>query len=209
MLDPFMITLGLQGEVPRPGQARVGHHPAGVLNSWGSAHGGFLYAVADAAFALASNSHGTLAVALAAHMEYLQASQAGAEVEALATEGSPGTTHGGLSGRGAQRIDAAGALHRNGLPADRAGQFAVGRPVTTTTESQLLPTPGVATAAVDGYRIRIINKKQTTGSHQVVVSVRRSAARGESLPPSGARDSGPTRSASRGSRPPAGSRYCW
>ncbi|MCK7580391.1 MAG: hotdog fold thioesterase [Chromatiales bacterium] len=56
------------------------------LNSWGSAHGGFLYAVADAAFALASNSHGTLAVALATHMEYLQASQAGAEVEALATE---------------------------------------------------------------------------------------------------------------------------
>ncbi len=87
MLDPFMITLGLQGEVPRPGQARVwGTIRSEFLNSWGSAHGGFLYAVADAAFALASNSHGTLAVALAAHMEYLQVSQAGAEVEALATE---------------------------------------------------------------------------------------------------------------------------
>ncbi|HRW67748.1 MAG TPA: hotdog fold thioesterase, partial [Candidatus Competibacter sp.] len=44
------------------------------------------YTVADAAFALASNAHGTLAVALAVHMEYLQASQAGADVEALATE---------------------------------------------------------------------------------------------------------------------------
>ena len=87
MLDPFMITLGLQGETPTPGQARVwGVIRPEFLNSWGSAHGGFLYAVADAAFALASNSHGTLAVALAAHMEYLHASQAGAEVEALATE---------------------------------------------------------------------------------------------------------------------------
>ncbi len=82
-----MNTLGLQGQVPIPGQARVwGTIRPEFLNSWGSAHGGFLYAVADAAFALASNSHGTLAVALATHMEYLQASQAGAEVEALATE---------------------------------------------------------------------------------------------------------------------------
>ena len=86
-LDPFMVTLGLQAEVPAPGQARVwGVIRPEFLNSWGSAHGGFLYSVADTAFALASNSHGTLAVALAAHMEYLQASQAGAEVEALATE---------------------------------------------------------------------------------------------------------------------------
>ena len=87
MLDPFMGTLGLRAEVPAPGQARVwGVIRPEFLNSWGSAHGGFLYSVADAAFALASNSHGTLAVALAAHMEYLQASRAGAEVEALATE---------------------------------------------------------------------------------------------------------------------------
>lgn len=87
MLDPFMIALGLQAEVPAPGQARVwGTIRPEFLNSWGSAHGGFLYSVADAAFALASNSRGTLAVALAAHIEYLRASQAGAAVEALATE---------------------------------------------------------------------------------------------------------------------------
>jgi acyl-CoA thioesterase len=86
-MDPFMTLLGLRAEVPAPGQARVwGTIRPEFLNSWGSAHGGFLYSVADSAFALASNSHGTLAVALAAHMEYLQASQAGAEVEALATE---------------------------------------------------------------------------------------------------------------------------
>lgn len=82
-----MTLLGLRAEVQAPGQARVwGAIRPEFLNSWGSAHGGFLYSVADSAFALASNSHGTLAVALAAHMEYLQASQVGAEVEALATE---------------------------------------------------------------------------------------------------------------------------
>jgi acyl-CoA thioesterase len=86
-MDPFMTLLGLRAEVPVPGQARVwGAIRPEFLNSWGSAHGGFLYSVADSAFALASNSHGTLAVALAAHMEYLQASRAGAEVEARATE---------------------------------------------------------------------------------------------------------------------------
>ena len=74
MLDPFMNALGLDAEVLAPGQARVwGMIRPEFLNSWGSAHGGFLYSVADAAFALASNSHGTLAVALAAHIEYVRA----------------------------------------------------------------------------------------------------------------------------------------
>ncbi len=87
MLDPFMITLGLQAEILAPGQARVwGVIRPEFLNSWGSAHGGFLYTVADAAFAMASNSHGALAVALTAHIEYVKPSQGGAAVEALATE---------------------------------------------------------------------------------------------------------------------------
>ncbi|HAO32608.1 MAG TPA: phenylacetic acid degradation protein PaaD, partial [Candidatus Competibacteraceae bacterium] len=87
MLDPFMNLLGLQGEITAPGQARVwGTIRPEFLNSWGSAHGGFLYSVADAAFALASNSHGTLAVALSAHIEYVQASEVGATVEARAIE---------------------------------------------------------------------------------------------------------------------------
>ena len=69
-----MSALGLHAEVLAPGQARVwGTVRPEFLNSWGSAHGGFLYSVADAAFALASNSHGTLAVALAAHIEYVRA----------------------------------------------------------------------------------------------------------------------------------------
>lgn len=82
-----MNALGLHAEVLAPGQARVwGTVRPEFLNSWGSAHGGFLYSVADAAFALASNSHGTLAVALAAHIEYVRASEVGATVEARACE---------------------------------------------------------------------------------------------------------------------------
>ena len=82
-----MNALGLRAEVPAPGEARVwGTVRPEFLNSWGSAHGGFLYSVADAAFALASNSHGILAVALVTHMEYLQASRVGSEVEARASE---------------------------------------------------------------------------------------------------------------------------
>lgn len=87
MFDPFMRTLGLDGEVPAPGQARVwGTLQPEHLNNWGSAHGGFLYAMADAAFALASNSHGALAVALSTHMEYLRPCRPGDLLTAVATE---------------------------------------------------------------------------------------------------------------------------
>jgi acyl-CoA thioesterase len=87
MFAPFLRTLGLDGEVPAPGQARVwGRVQPGHLNNWGSAHGGFLYTMADAAFALASNSHGALAVALSTHMEYLRPCRPGELLTATATE---------------------------------------------------------------------------------------------------------------------------
>jgi acyl-CoA thioesterase len=71
-LDPFMKFLGFEGGVTGPGQARLTvqlRHEH--LNNWGSAHGGFLFALADSAFALAANSHGPLAVSLSAHIEHL------------------------------------------------------------------------------------------------------------------------------------------
>ncbi len=87
MEDPFMKALGLEAEIPGPGQARVwGVVRPEHLNLHGTAHGGFLYTLADAAFALASNSHGVRAVALSTHMEYLRAVQAGERLEAVAEE---------------------------------------------------------------------------------------------------------------------------
>lgn len=86
-LDPYMRFLGFEAEVPALGQARVwGTLRREHLNSFGSAHGGFLFSLADSAFALASNSHGSLAVALSTHMEYFKTSQPGDRLEAHARE---------------------------------------------------------------------------------------------------------------------------
>lgn len=86
-LDPYMKTLGFQGGITAPGEARLEavlkpEH----LNNWGSAHGGFLFSLADSAFALASNSHGPLAVALSAHIEFLKPSHVGDTLVATAIE---------------------------------------------------------------------------------------------------------------------------
>lgn len=86
-MDPFMTALGFQGEVPAPGEARVWVRLAPEhLNSWGSAHGGLLFTLADSAFALASNAHGPLAVALGAHIAFLRATRVGDTLEACARE---------------------------------------------------------------------------------------------------------------------------
>lgn len=88
-LDPFMKSLGFQGGVTGPGRARLtAELRQEHLNNWGSAHGGFLFALADSAFALAANSHGPLAVSLSAHIEHLHPCQAGDTLEAIARESS-------------------------------------------------------------------------------------------------------------------------
>jgi acyl-CoA thioesterase len=47
------------------------------LNGHGTVHGGALFALADAAFALASNSHGIPAAAINAHISYMKSAQSG------------------------------------------------------------------------------------------------------------------------------------
>jgi acyl-CoA thioesterase len=87
MADSFVSALGLEVEVLAPGEARV---RATVrpehLNSMGMAHGGFLYTMADTAFAFASNSRGVPAVAISTYMDFLQAGHAGDTLEATAGE---------------------------------------------------------------------------------------------------------------------------
>lgn len=56
------------------------------LNLHGTAHGGFLYSLADEAFALASNSHEASAVALNVHMDYFSVVREGDVLTAKATE---------------------------------------------------------------------------------------------------------------------------
>ncbi len=82
-----MSALGLETDFVGAGRARVtGVVQNGHLNFHGIGHGGFIYTLADAAFALASNSHGVQAVALSVHMEYLLPARVGDQLEAIAEE---------------------------------------------------------------------------------------------------------------------------
>jgi phenylacetic acid degradation protein PaaD len=86
MKDPFMAHLGLAVLHLAPGEAVVaGEVGEAHLNLHGTVHGGFLYALADSAFALASNSRGP-AVALSCRMDYFRPLALGARVEARAKE---------------------------------------------------------------------------------------------------------------------------
>ena len=63
---------------------------ADMLNAVGLTHGGATYSLADFAFAVASNSHGTVAVALTTQMSYPAASREGDLLIADARENNLG-----------------------------------------------------------------------------------------------------------------------
>ena len=56
------------------------------LNFNGACHGGVIFALADTAFGLASNSHGMIAVGIDAHITYHVAAQRGETLTATAVE---------------------------------------------------------------------------------------------------------------------------
>jgi len=57
-----------------------------MLNAVGITHGAVIYALADFAFAVASNSYGQVAVALNAHINFPASSKKGNILKAVATE---------------------------------------------------------------------------------------------------------------------------
>jgi acyl-CoA thioesterase len=59
---------------------------ADMENMFGMAHGGALFALVDAAFEVASNSHGTMAVALNMNINYLASPAKGSKLTAKASE---------------------------------------------------------------------------------------------------------------------------
>jgi acyl-CoA thioesterase len=65
-----------------------------MVNGHGLAHGGYLFLLADAAFAYASNTHGPAAVAQAAQITFLRPARAGDVLCAEATEKSKVGRHG-------------------------------------------------------------------------------------------------------------------
>lgn len=79
--DPYAASLGITLEEIRPGYARAAlvvedRH----TNAHGALHGGVVVSLADAVHAAASNSHGTLAVAVEIHAELLATAAVGARL---------------------------------------------------------------------------------------------------------------------------------
>ncbi len=85
--DPFVRALNIRFVDGGPGRAvvamTVGHEH---LNFNGSCHGGAIFALADTAFGLASNSHGRVAAGIDAHITYQASVQLGDALTATATE---------------------------------------------------------------------------------------------------------------------------
>ena len=85
--EPFARKLGLNLIEVRSGYALVRMtFTQEIENIFGMAHGGALYSLIDEAFEIASNSHGTIAVALGVNVQYIQAPLPGAVLYAEAKE---------------------------------------------------------------------------------------------------------------------------
>ena len=84
--DPFAHSLGVELIEVAPGYGKVAMTVRDMLNSLGTAHGGAVFSLADAAFAVASNSHGPLAVALEVSINYVAPAHPGDRLVAEARE---------------------------------------------------------------------------------------------------------------------------
>ena len=85
--DAFARALGIRFVEGGPGHATVAMTVGSQhLNFNGTCHGGAIFAFADAAFGLASNSHGAIAAGIDAHITYQAAAALGDELTAVAIE---------------------------------------------------------------------------------------------------------------------------
>jgi acyl-CoA thioesterase len=85
--DRFAQAMGVRFVDGGPGYARVAMTVGEPhLNFNDTCHGGAIFAFADAAFGLASNSHGAIAAGIDAHITYQAAAALGDELTAIAVE---------------------------------------------------------------------------------------------------------------------------
>lgn len=85
--EPFAKKFGIRLIDVREGYARTQMaFTPDMENMFGMAHGGAIFSLIDAAFEVASNSHGTMAVALNMNINYLASPEKGAVLTAEATE---------------------------------------------------------------------------------------------------------------------------
>jgi acyl-CoA thioesterase len=87
--DAYMRALGMRLEDWGRGWARVGYTPVEEHRNFSAlVHGGAVFSLGDAAFAVASNSWGRLAVALSIEVHYLAVPAVGAALRGEAIERS-------------------------------------------------------------------------------------------------------------------------
>jgi acyl-CoA thioesterase len=85
--EPFAQKFGLKLVDLDEGYSKVEMvFTSDMANMFGAAHGGALFALLDEAFETASNSHGTLAVALNMNITYIASPEAGTRLIAEAKE---------------------------------------------------------------------------------------------------------------------------
>lgn len=85
--DPYARRLGFELLEVAPGRARVAVRATpDLFNFAGVPHGGLIFSLADYAFALASNSHGRVALATSVSIQFLAAAREGERLIAEARE---------------------------------------------------------------------------------------------------------------------------
>ncbi|WP_242454019.1 hydroxyphenylacetyl-CoA thioesterase PaaI [Bailinhaonella thermotolerans] len=127
--DPACRSLGIALEEVAAGRARLRMRVTGeMLNGHGIAHGGYLFLLADAAFAYACNSRGRAALAQSAQVTFVRPAEAGDELVAEAVERVRHGRHGvydvTVRGRGGEVV----AEFRGQSVSVSAGSLAGGRP---------------------------------------------------------------------------------
>lgn len=85
--DHAVKTLGISIDEVAPGRATARMRVTlDMTNGHGIAHGGYIFMLADTAFAYACNSYGPVTVAQACEITFLRSARAGDELIAAATE---------------------------------------------------------------------------------------------------------------------------
>ena len=85
--DPASQALGMTLDAIRPGYARMRMRVReDMLNGHGTCHGGYIFMLADSAFAFACNSHNLNTVGAGCTIDYLAPGRAGDLLTAEATE---------------------------------------------------------------------------------------------------------------------------
>jgi len=85
--DTASRALGIEVDIPDAGCAVARMTITGsMVNGFAICHGGYIFTLADTAFAFACNSHGRVSVAAGASIEYLRPARKGDQLEATAKE---------------------------------------------------------------------------------------------------------------------------